>query len=67
MLGAEAVDERGASIPKNVKKRLSKLGLDSFFFVSVTGYHVDLSTAGARVSVRVLWSEYDVRYEVPEA
>lgn len=25
-----------------------------------------LSTAGARVSVRVLWSEYDVRYEVPE-
>lgn len=26
-----------------------------------------LSAAGARVSVRVLWSEYDVRYEVPEA
>ena len=34
---------------------------------SLCEVYSSLSAVGARVSVRVLWSEYDVRYEVPEA
>lgn len=30
-----------------------------------TEYHADLSAAGARVSVRIQWSEYDVTYDAP--
>ena len=32
-----------------------------------TEYHADLSAAGARVSVRIQWSEYDVTYDAPTA
>lgn len=34
---------------------------------SLCEVYSSLSAEGARVSVRVLWSEYDVCYEVPEA
>ena len=34
-------------------------------FAPVTEYHADLSAGGARCSLRIQWSKYDVSYAPP--